>query len=723
MFRNLLYSILISLILATPFMWSNELYNGLISAKQIWFYVAMAFLIGGFAVDVVVIRRRISIGLNLIDISLLIFYIYLLIRTYYTPYTPILYNQKFVNYSLLLFFYFIVKNVCQRSFMKNPIFENSKEENPIIVVVTLILMLTGLIEAIWGLMQLYGWTQSFHSRFKITGTFFNPAPYALYLAAIFPIALTVLMRELRNERIKKSRDKIIKDQRIRELKNGKIGGIRIGQMDQTVNLLLYIKNKLSESPSFFLLSFHYLIRFIAWLTVISILLVIPATMNRASWVGVGVSSFFIFNQEYHLIGRHTRWLKTGIRKIIIIAGLLVLIATITIGLYQVKRGSSIGRLFIWEVTVRKIAEKPLFGYGVGRFEAEYNNWQAEYFKNHPVETEGPRGMAAGNTKYCFNEYLEIASEMGIIGLALFLIIFLFLLILPIRDDSSRRYYLRSTPSLFPCNFGHSVIPSSASTDLRFFNSFISLLACALISYPFYSLSTLIIFFLLSAMVSSDVSVIKKYNFSQYCPSFRYSIRLALGLLLVSVVYFLLNLTKEQYKNSINMDEGAKLYQFRSYNEAIQCFEEVYPYLKYNGPYLQYYGKALSMKGDFNKGVEMLERARCFTADEVLHTTLGDTYKAIKRYTEAEEAYQYASFMVPHKLYPGYLLAKLYVEIGQNEKSLRTAKELLNKKIKVKSTATKEILEAIKILIDRMKKSKNELTLNEHIKKINNRTDL
>jgi O-antigen polymerase len=53
----------------------------------------------------------------------------------------------------------------------------------------------------------------------------------------------------------------------------------------------------------------------------------------------------------------------------------------------------------------------------------------------------------------------------------------------------------------------------------------------------------------------------------------------------------------------------------------------------------------------------------FTSDEILYTSLGDNYKAIKNYLKAEEAYRHASFMVPDKFYPLYLLANLYYETG------------------------------------------------------------
>jgi len=108
-----------------------------------------------------------------------------------------------------------------------------------------------------------------------------------------------------------------------------------------------------------------------------------------------------------------------------------------------------------------------------------------------------------------------------------------------------------------------------------------------------------------------------------------------------------------------------------------------------------------MKEDYPQSIEMLKHAVQFTSDEILYTTIGDTYKALKRYSQAEEAYLHALFMVLHKLYPRYLLANLYAETGQKEKALRLAEEVLNKNIKVKSTATEEILQFMKELIKKL----------------------
>ena len=56
------------------------------------------------------------------------------------------------------------------------------------------LVLWGSVEAVWGLRQLYGFSASGHSRYALTGSFFNPGPYAGYLAMVLPVCLHLYLR-------------------------------------------------------------------------------------------------------------------------------------------------------------------------------------------------------------------------------------------------------------------------------------------------------------------------------------------------------------------------------------------------------------------------------------------------------------------------------------------------------------------------------------------------
>jgi O-antigen polymerase len=678
--RTYLYYLLISLVLLTPFIHSENLYNGIISAKQIWFNGSMALLVLIFAFDQLFNRKKIFIKPNNIDIALLLFYIYIFIRATFTPYTPILYNTRFLNYSLLVIFYFLIKSIIcgldlhkEKSSLDDG--KKKREVIPFAGILVLVLISTGLVQAVWGLLQLYGITRSFHSNFKITGTFFNPAPYALYLAAIFPLALGNMLEMNKLETINDNRMTI----------QGLITYIRNTSFGEACKVqMTFVVNKLSS--------------YISLLTVISILLVLPATMNRASWLGVTIGSLFVFNYRYDLINRAKLFLHSTFRTLVAVVIITLLIGLSGVGLYHLKKGSSDGKLLIWEVTSRKIAEKPLFGYGVGRFEAEYNNWQSKYFKTHVEAMNGPKGMVAGNTKYCFNEYIEVTSELGVIGFFLFFIV-LISVFKGIRN--TKMEMILSQPKDL------KVLTNEAPINLTIISSsFISLLVCAFISFPFYSLPTQIVFFLQLAILSSYVKETKVHCKLLHFISLNWA-RVVTIFIFFSISILLLLLTNNKYKAYATWNEAELLYQNTNYYDACELFSESYNTMQYNGEYLQYYGKAMNMDGKYFQSIKILERAKYFNSDNVLYINLGDTYKTLERYSEAEVAYEHASSMIPHKLYPRYLLTNLYYETGQIMKAYKTAQELLNKEVKIESNATKEIRNAMSALITKMEKCNNE----------------
>ena len=51
------------------------------------------------------------------------------------------------------------------------------------------LIVAGVVEAVWGLLQVYGYEPSNHSLYALTGSFYNPGPYSGFLAMCLPLAL------------------------------------------------------------------------------------------------------------------------------------------------------------------------------------------------------------------------------------------------------------------------------------------------------------------------------------------------------------------------------------------------------------------------------------------------------------------------------------------------------------------------------------------------------
>ena len=56
------------------------------------------------------------------------------------------------------------------------------------------ILLAGVIQAVWGLGQLYGFLPVRHVLFRTTGSFFNPGPYGGFIGLMFPLALHFWLR-------------------------------------------------------------------------------------------------------------------------------------------------------------------------------------------------------------------------------------------------------------------------------------------------------------------------------------------------------------------------------------------------------------------------------------------------------------------------------------------------------------------------------------------------
>jgi O-antigen ligase len=124
---------------------------------------------------------------------------------------------------------------------------------------------------------------------------------------------------------------------------------------------------------------------LAAVAVIGIAVVLSA--SRAGIIALFVVVLFFVFYQFKI---KTRF------KIIILSFSVVLALS---GLYFMKKDSADGRLLIWRCTYEMVKDKPLFGYGQGGFKANYMNYQAKYFEEHP---NSRYAMLADNVNRPFN---------------------------------------------------------------------------------------------------------------------------------------------------------------------------------------------------------------------------------------------------------------------------------------------------------------------------------
>lgn len=81
----------------------------------------------------------------------------------------------------------------------------------------------------------------------------------------------------------------------------------------------------------------------------------------------------------------------------------------------------------------------------------------------------------------------------------------------------------------------------------------------------------------------------------------------------------------------------------SYNRGdyAQCIDEcklAYPWLKEDGDFLTYYGKALTLNRQHDSAVGILNQATLHYPNIIVYIALGDNYTALSQFKEAEQAY-------------------------------------------------------------------------------------
>lgn len=465
-------------------------------------------------------------------------------------------------------------------------------------VVWVLIVLCGF-ETFLGLRQLYGFASSNHSLFNLTGSFFNPGPYSGYLAMIFPICLHEWLR--------------LKDKRERSWME--TGGCYV-----SAGVLLLI------------------------------LCVLPAGMSRSAWLAASVSGVWVYGmhdgwgQELKRLWRQYRTRMLGIA----VVGFLCLLLG-GAALFHLKKDSASGRLLMWKISCRAIAERPITGYGHGNFATAYGAAQEAYFAGGDYSEQ--EELVAGSPEYAFNEYLQVAVEWGIPTLLCLLLIIGFCLWRGITE-------------------GRTGVCGGV----------ISLMVFAFSSYPLQLPVFIVTFaFLLAACVIGRS-------------------RLALAVFaLMMGVGGVGQWRMNRYESCREWTGCRMLYNSGSYEVAKERYAKLYPELKSRGPFLFEYGHCLHKLKEYEASNTILKEAATRSCDPMILNVIGKNHQQLGNYAEAEKWLNRSTHLLPGRIYPYYLLAKLYAEpdFHQPEKMKRMADIVLTKEPKVQSTAVKEMREEMR----------------------------
>lgn len=141
----------------------------------------------------------------------------------------------------------------------------------------------------------------------------------------------------------------------------------------------------------------------------------------------------------------------------------------------------------------------------------------------------------------------------------------------------------------------------------------------------------------------------------------------------------------------------------AFNAAAEEYGKLYDKMSWNKDFCFEYGRALYKVGSYDKAEEVLLKAMAVSGDPMILNMLGRNAQENGEYKKAEKYLLRSTHRLPERIYPHYLLVKLYAEpeFFDRIKFVSEAEHVLNAKPKVNSTAIREMKQEVnKILRDK-----------------------
>ena len=436
----------------------------------------------------------------------------------------------------------------------------------------------GAFESVLGILQILGLRQSNNNLFVVTGTLSNPGPYGGLVAIIMSISSGYYQS---------------------------------------------LKSKVSR--------FSRIEGIVCLMTICLNVMVLPASMSRAGWAAFAVAGIILSIRN----GWARRFLSghRG-RSVALVTAILILSSAA----FLIKKESALGRVHMWDIECRAIAERPVTGAGPGRRLWAYGEAQADYFEQE--NRSWMRKRLAGSPEYTFNEYLGIGMEAGVLAMLISIMTVVMAIITLLGRNSPWGYGL------------------------------IALSVFAMSSYP---LSTTAHSCLLSAMLAvASVPTIpfkgRPYAIAYSCTAF------IIAMVFLLLIYYPHAKQIRGAEEEWIMSRG--WLQMHRADLVITDAESFYPLLKNDCHFLYDYGYALFKVGRYEKSIEILSEGAVLSSDPAFHIMTGRTFEALGRHDLAMKEYLHAHYMAPGRIYPLKMLMECQLSARDTISAIRTAEEAI-----------------------------------------------
>lgn len=466
-----------------------------------------------------------------------------------------------------------------------------------------LLFLASIWQAAWGVCQWQGLLPSYHASFPSTGGFFNPALWGIFCAC------------------------------------GLLAGIPLHDAFRTRPLR------------------------ILWVAGMALLLAaILLSGSRAAWLALAAGTCragWTSKAGKNIRARlNVRTLRPGIRILLCITAASA-VGAVAYGLYALRPDSVQGRFLIWQVIAGKLPDTPLCGHGA--LQAQYMPMQAAWFAAHP---DSPASLLAGENVYAFNEFLRVAFESGLIGLALF-------------AGTLTAAFRKSSPV---CRTSHHAG-----------NILLAILCFGCFGYPLSSSSITATAILSLAVMVKDRQSLFTINRQTGIPLRRILACIGIAFAAYTAIGYAAAKSADRF-----LAEASRHPALLKAPEAAHHARRLWG----NPDFMLTYGKMLYNCQYYDDALPVLSQASRLKPSSRLWCDLGDCHRQHGNLSAAEQAYRLAASMLPARILPRYRLFCLYRDSGATEKAAEEAARMLDMPIKVVNSSVLRYRHQARLFLNR-----------------------
>ncbi|MCM1450360.1 MAG: O-antigen ligase family protein [Clostridiales bacterium] len=383
---------------------------------------------------------------------------------------------------------------------------------------------------------------------------------------------------------------------------------------------------------------------------------IPVLMGRTGWIAGAAGCVLVLAGSGRLPRVKLKAWSTGV---IVVTGCFI----VALSLFYLKPESAMGRLLIWRDGVSAIADNPLSGVGWDRVAGALGTAQEEYFASHP--DGGAFAGVAGSPEYAFNEFLQIGIAYGVPVMVAFVLLLGFALRCAIKG---REYGFAGSLIAF-------AIVGMASYPFQF-PEFIGIVAVVIIvsigswravtkvMWTLSSLPVAVIAVAACITLNSRASMNEKWN-----------------------------RTKPVYGATIS-------------DPAHKRLDSLMTTMEWNSRFLFDYGKLLRYNGELELSSQVLGKGVERSSDPMFLNLLGRNSHDLGQYDLAENYLHRSINRLPGRLYPYYLLCRLYADSANYhpDRFRQVYDRAMALRIKVKSPAINQMKHELRHLNDSLRSS-------------------